>query len=43
MDNRLMQIHLFHQYYNNGVMQNMRLQPDQATQTFLDRYRLIAR
>lgn len=43
MDNRLMQIHLFHQYYNNGVMQNMRLKPDQATQTFLDRYRLIAR
>lgn len=38
-----MQIHLFHQYYDEGVMQNMRLQPDHKTQAFFDRYRLIAR
>lgn len=43
MDNRLMQIRLFHQYYDNGVLQNMQLQPDHATQIFLDRYRLTAR
>lgn len=43
MDNRLMQINLFHQYYDDGVMHNMRLQPDQNTQNFFDRYRLTAR
>ena len=43
MKNRLFEIHLFHQYYDDGVMQNMRLRPDRATQAFLDRYRLIAR
>ncbi|MGZ5051482.1 MAG: hypothetical protein ACXWF8_13305 [Methylobacter sp.] len=43
MDNRLFEIRLFHQYYDDGVMQNIRLQPDHATQAFLDRYRLIAR
>lgn len=43
MDNRLFEIRLFHQYYDNGVMQNIRLKPDRATQAFVDRYRLIAR
>jgi len=43
MENLLMQIYLFHQYYDDGVMHYMRLQPDHETQTFFDRYRLSAR
>ena len=39
----LMQINLFHQYYDDGIMHYMRLQPDHETQVFFDRYRLIAR
>ncbi len=43
MDTLLMQINLFHQYYEDGVMQNIRLQPDPKTQAFFERYRLIAK
>jgi hypothetical protein len=41
MENLLMQIFLFHQYYDDGIMQKMCLQPDHKTQAFFDRYRLI--
>jgi hypothetical protein len=43
MENILMQIFLFHQYYDDGAMHNMCLQPDRETLGFFDRYRLIAR
>lgn len=38
-----MRICLFHQYYDDGIMRNIRLQPDYQTEEFFKRYRLIAR
>jgi len=43
MDKLLFSINLFHQYYDNGRLQNVSLVADQRTKKILDRYGLIAR
>lgn len=39
----LFEIHLYHQYYDGGMMKEIKLLPDEKTQAWIDRYRLLLR
>lgn len=42
VDNQLLQIRLFHQYYTDGLLHHVDVIPDAATQQFLNHYGLVA-